>query len=110
MATLLDTNLLVLLVIGAVDTRWIGQHKRAKTFVASDWDLLQRQLEGAPILTTPHILAETSNLLRSGGMNPPAHDQLMMALARFIDGTAEECVAARYCADDKAFLRLGLRA
>lgn len=108
MATLLDTNLLVLLVIGAVDTRWIGQHKRSKTFVASDWHLLLRLVDGAPLLTTPHILAEASNLLRSGGMKPPAHDKLMMALAGFIDGTPEERVRARHCAGDEAFLRLGL--
>ncbi|MEZ5865688.1 MAG: hypothetical protein R3D25_17040 [Geminicoccaceae bacterium] len=68
-AVLLDTNLLILLVIGAVDPRWIGRHKRSRAFVASDWRLLQDLIDNKPILTTPHVLTEASNLLRKSGIS-----------------------------------------
>lgn len=105
---LLDTNLLILLVIGAVNRRWIGRHKRAKVFVASDWHLLLRVIGHAPILTTPHILAETSNLLRGGGLSPDAHAKLMAGLARFIAQAEEVHMPARDVTGTEPYLRLGL--
>ena len=105
---LLDTNLLVLLVLGSVDERWIGRHKRSKNFVAADWHLLVKTIGGADLLTTPHILAETSNHLRSGGMKNPANVELMAALVNFIGIAAEKDVTARSVAGNALFLRLGL--
>jgi hypothetical protein len=107
-AKLLDANLLVLLVIGEVELQWIGKHKRSKAFVPSDWQLLWRLIDGAPISTTPHILTEASNLLRQGGLWPAAHARLMGALADFIATAEEVHVPARDVATTSIFLRLGL--
>ena len=107
-AILLDTNLLILLVIGAVDSRWIGRHKRSRAFVISDWQLLLDLVGNKPILTTPHILTEASNLLRKSGISPFADRRLMAALADFVASAREEHVPAREVPVDGIFLRLGL--
>lgn len=67
---LVDTNLLLLLFIGAYDKRQVERFPRtADRFVAEDYDTLAgllRQFDA--IVTTPHVLTETSNLIgRSSG-------------------------------------------
>lgn len=105
---LLDSNLLVLLVIGVVNKRWIGRHKRSRAFEPSDWELLLDLINQRPVLTTPHILTEASNLLRSGGLKGEAEEQLMAALATFFDNAREEHVPARDVSTNVVYLRLGL--
>src|SRR5205823_4487397 len=61
---LLDTNVLILLVIGRWDRRQIPYHRRTRVFGEKDFDLLQEQIgHYAGIITTPGVLAETSNLM-----------------------------------------------
>lgn len=61
---LLDTNLLVLLIIGLVDREKIPSHKRTNKYTPDDFDLLIHLLDRfQKIVVTPHILAETSNLI-----------------------------------------------
>ena len=61
---ILDTNLLLLLVVGLTDPALIGKHKRTRSFEVTDYDLLVNVLSGYnEIVVTPHILTETSNLL-----------------------------------------------
>jgi hypothetical protein len=64
-SVLLDTNLLVLLVVGVYDKALIREHKRTKNFVPEDFDLLERELCGFEVIwITSHCLAEASNLLK----------------------------------------------
>lgn len=61
---LLDTNLFVLLIIGLVDREKIPSHKRTNNYTPDDFDLLVYVLDRfQKIVVTPHILAETSNLM-----------------------------------------------
>jgi len=61
---LLDTNLFVLLVVGLVDREKISSHKRTNAYTSDDFDLLVGLLDRfRKIVVTPHILAETSNLV-----------------------------------------------
>ncbi len=58
---LIDTNLLLLLIIGGTPS--IKKFKRTNTYTASDYDLLIRLIDRfSRIIATPHILAEVSNL------------------------------------------------
>lgn len=62
----LDANLLLLLVIGAMDRSAITRFKRTQQFTVEDFDALVDIVSRADrIVTTPHILTEVSNLANS---------------------------------------------
>ena len=62
---LVDTNILLLLFVGSIETRLIKQFKRTRErFEERDFDLIMSFLAlfKSRIVTTPHILTEVSNL------------------------------------------------
>jgi len=59
---LVDTNLLLLLVVGTFDPSRIRKFKRTQQFSSADFDLLVSFLQPFEVITTPHILTEMSNL------------------------------------------------
>ena len=64
-SVLIDTNLLVLLVVGSTHKKLICVHKRTNTFLPRDYDELVSLLsEHRELWITSHCLAETSNLLK----------------------------------------------
>lgn len=65
---LLDTNLLLLLVVGRTSVQLIARHKRLSGYTGADYRILDGMLVRTPvIMVTPNILTETSNLLRQIG-------------------------------------------
>lgn len=61
---LLDTNLLILLVVGLIGKAEISKHKTTGAYIPEDFDLLFNFLKlFKKIVVTPHVLAETSNLV-----------------------------------------------
>ncbi|MEK7949084.1 hypothetical protein [Luteolibacter soli] len=104
---LVDTNLLVLLVVGLADPKLIEKHKRTQAFSSDDFMLFGLFLERyEQIVVTPGILAETSNLLRQTG--EPARSALLAQLMVLIDGAAEVHITGRTAAACPRFLQLGL--
>jgi len=62
-SVLLDTNLLLVLLMGAFNPYLLGNFKRVSGYKVGDYDLLVRMLKSFTVLlTTPHILTEVSNL------------------------------------------------
>jgi acyl-CoA synthetase (AMP-forming)/AMP-acid ligase II len=61
---LIDTNLLVLLLVGSFNKRRIPEFKRTQSFTAEDFDILSRLIDwfGKPLFTTPHVLSQVSDL------------------------------------------------
>lgn len=60
---LIDTNILLLLFVGSVDTGLISKHKRTSKFSVDDFTLAILIVERfTTIHTTPNILSEVSNL------------------------------------------------
>ena len=107
MKLLLDTNLLVLLVVGLTDRELILKHKRTRTFEPADYDLLLEVLTGFDtVVVTPHILAEASNLIAQIG--EPTLTALRTTFAALVEAQEEVYVAARDSVRRPAFLRLGL--
>lgn len=61
---LIDTNLIVLLVVGSVNRDRIPLFKRTSGYTSADWDLLTGILEQIPLrYAIPHILSEVSSLI-----------------------------------------------
>lgn len=59
---LVDTNLVILLLVGRSQKRRIESHKKTSAYRPRDYELLERLL--APfkrVVTTPHVLTEISN-------------------------------------------------
>ena len=107
LSILVDSNLLVLLVVGRVDRSLIGRHRRLKQFTAADYDRLIETLANAErILVTPNTLTESSNLLayqrgRSGAT-------LVAELQTLIEQEIEVVVLSIDAAKRREFRRLGL--
>lgn len=75
---LLDTNLLLLYLVGQLEPERILNFKRTKKFTLEDYHKIVRIVSSFEILiTTPHILAEVSNL---SGQLPAPLDMYFLAL------------------------------
>jgi len=61
---LIDTNLLVLFIVGRVNRNRIDNFKRTSKYSKEDFDLLLSVIGGLgkPLYTVAHVLAEVSNL------------------------------------------------
>jgi hypothetical protein len=65
-SVILDSNLLLLLLIGGFRLRLIANFKRTAKYSIEDFEVLLRFLGNfSRILTTPHVLTEVSNLANS---------------------------------------------
>jgi hypothetical protein len=66
---LVDTNLLVLFIVGSVNPDRIGTFKRTNKYSRTDYQLLIRVLgHFEPIYTLAHVAAEVSNLTDLRGL------------------------------------------
>lgn len=62
---LVDTNLMVLLVVGRYDPERISSFKRTAAYTRFDLELVHRVLRPfARRITTPHVLTEVDNIVR----------------------------------------------
>ena len=103
----IDTNLLILRVVGDVGRDLIQKHKRLSTFSTEDYDRLIDLLEGVTqVLVTPNTLTETSNLLGQHG--EPERSKFLDRLRSLIGSSREVVVASARASANSAFLRLGL--
>lgn len=103
----LDTNLLVLLVVGSVSRDLISKHRRLEDYTVEDFDILVEVLEGVnQLYVTPNTLTETSNLLGQHG--DPERSLLMGRLEFLIHVSQEITVASTKASSNQNFQRLGL--
>ena len=104
---LVDTNILLLLFIGAFDRDLIQRFKRTRQFTVEDYATLISILgRFDKIATTPHILTEVSNL--SGQLAEPARSEYFKKFSSDITLLEEENVASRDVATMQEFVRFGL--
>lgn len=100
----IDTNLLVLLVVGSVDRKLVGKHRRVRAFTQEDYgDILQMIGALNRLFVTPNILTEASNLLESR-----KDSRFLDRLRIFIEKTEETVLASSTAARHNRFPRLGL--
>jgi len=86
---LVDTNLLLLYVVGEYDPREVERFKRTSTFTTDDFYLLQRLLgHFDSIITTPPILTEVSNFV--GQLSQSERRDCTVLLRQLIPELSEE--------------------
>uniref|UniRef100_UPI0040571396 PIN domain-containing protein n=1 Tax=Candidatus Electronema sp. TaxID=2698783 RepID=UPI0040571396 len=104
---LIDTNLLVLFVVGTAAKEYIAKHKKLTEFTVEDYDLLVKLIARASeVLVTPNTLTETSNL--AAYIGEPARSKVMDVLRRVSTGSQERYVPSSAAARRSEFIRLGL--
>lgn len=104
---LIDTNLFVLLVVGAYDVEMIGQHKRTSSFSVEDYYLLVEFIgEYEEIWVTSHSMGEISNLLMQ--TDGDLSVKLMEVYASLILQTRESHIPKDVIFNENKVLRLGV--
>lgn len=99
---LLDTNLALLYLVGSFDVGLVSSHKRTSTYTADDFEKLSKLVERCGIpATTPHVLAEISNLI---GRNLA----LRRVFGSFIALSEEIFESAKSLAGISSFSHLGI--
>ena len=103
----IDTNLLVLLVVGSVGRDLISKHSRLQSFEVDDYDRLLRLIRNFKrVFVTPNTLTETSNLLAQH--RDPERSYFFRRFRRIIESSKEVVVASDIAAANKKFTELGL--
>lgn len=104
---LLDTNLLVLLVVGTASRSYISKHKKLSSFSEEYYDLLLKFLYGATsIVATTNIWTETSNLISY--ISEPAKSRILQIFRQLISELPEKHVPSAVACERNEFFRLGL--
>ena len=101
----IDANLLVLLVVGAVARRLVGAHRRVRSFEPEDYDLLLDLLHETPqpAVVTPNTLTEVSNLLEDR-----QDRRFLRQLKELIEVSEEIVIASSTASNNRAYEQLGL--
>ncbi|MCE7698481.1 MAG: hypothetical protein K8E24_006455 [Methanobacterium paludis] len=107
---LVDTNLLLLLLIGTIDKKYIEIFKRTSKFTENDFDLLVEILKHYDkIITTPNILTETDNFIKNI-KNPKYKYQARLKISNWIMGgfIKEELIETKDLCNEDCFFIFGL--
>jgi hypothetical protein len=104
----IDSCLLVLLVVGSTNPKYIARHKNLyPVYNERHFETLLAFLSlASSVICTAHILTETSNLLRQVG--DPIRTEIMGVFRTFILQSREIRVDDVTAANSPTFIRLGL--
>ena len=103
---LIDTNLLVLFVVGTVNLHRIRNFKRTSQYDRADYEFLLRVIEQfTPLYTLPHVMAEVSNLTDMSG---PERWLARQVLKERLETLQEPVIPSRRASQDERYERLGL--
>ena len=106
-SVLLDTNLLLLLIVGRYNKEFIARHKRTRDFCADDYNLLIEVIGRFETLwLTSHCMAEVSNLLRQ--TDSQRAKELMLLFAKLSEAAKESHIAKNIVFADSNYLNLGV--
>jgi hypothetical protein len=103
---LVDANLLVLLLVGAVNQQRILTFKRTQDFTIEDFHLLTRLiLLFGKLIATPHVLSQASDLTDLRGRELR---EIRQKFKLVVDQLEESYTPSRELVTDPLFERLGL--
>lgn len=100
---LIDTNLLLLYIVGSYDIELIANFKRTAQYTTDDFDIVADFLRlFSQTIVTPHILTEVSDLIGNRAI-------LQALLKIFIEKEAEEkFTASKEITQTQGFIEFGL--
>lgn len=103
---LVDTNLLLLYIVGSVDIKLIKEFKRTNIFEENDYLSVAGYIEKFAVkVTTPNILTEVSNFL---GQISKQRDLCFYALKESISAMEENYIPSVEIAENDSFIKFGL--
>lgn len=106
-ALVLDTNMIILLVVGLADEALVSKHKRTRAYSINDFRLLVHIISNYQDVTVvPNALSEVSNLLSF-----EADDRsrtILAVFSNFVESTNERYVASVDAIKRPEFRWLGL--
>jgi len=102
---ILDTNLLLLLLVGVCDKNFLSQHSCTEKYTSEDYDLLVKVLRyfEAEIIITPHVLAEFSDLSRRD-IKEPRLNYYLSRVAEKLKSYREEHISLERLLNTKVHL------
>lgn len=103
---LIDTNLLLMYLVGLYDRGYVAQFKRTRKYTAEDFDIVQRFV--CPFhrrITTPHVLSELTNL--SKGLSDQRAAGFFGTLVQVLRGATEIHVEKDRILADRKLPRFG---
>ncbi len=104
---LLDSNILLVYVVGEYDSARIRTFKRTNAFTEKDHAFLVEFLANFQrVIATPHILTEVSNL--AGNLGEPHRSECFATFANRIALLTEQTETAQAISATRAFRRLGI--
>src|ERR1035441_627950 len=99
---LVDTNLLVLFLVGTVNRQRITNFKRTGDFTIEDYELLARLIGWfGKLIATPHVLSQVSDLTDRAGGELVASRALLKRLV--IEQIEETYAGSRFLVADSCF-------
>jgi hypothetical protein len=85
---LVDANLLLLLIVGSADRRYIAMHKNLSDYNEGDFELLGQAISlFSDVVLLPHVLAEVSSLSRQ--IRNPARSEIQEKLKGLVETAIE---------------------
>lgn len=104
---IIDTNLLLLYLVGSVNRNRITKFKRTQQFLPEDYDLLLQIIKGfKKFVTTPHILTEVNSLANQLG--EPERSYCLNFFSKLLLKISEEYIDSNRIAKHELFSRFGL--
>ncbi|ASW82976.1 hypothetical protein EAY42_22570 [Vibrio anguillarum] len=104
---MLDTNLLVMYLIGVYDKELVPQFKRTEKYSVDDFEFLEFYVgQFDKLIVTPHVLAETWNFIEK----IPKHqfDDFLSKVVPHIEVFEEEYVNKKTLLSSKGFSYIGI--
>jgi len=105
-ALLVDTNLLLLYLVGHVDRDLALRFKNTQQFSREDFEWLCRFVGRRKLVATPHVLTEVSNL--GGQLSGAKKERFFEVLAASIPNLDERLVPSREAVGAAVYHQLGL--
>lgn len=103
----IDTNILLLWIVGEVNRARIVKFKRTQQFVPEDFDLLLEIISHFnQIITTPNILTEVNSLMNQLG--EPERSQALAVFAQGIPQLNEKYLESQEIVTEESFVKFGL--